>query len=378
MLNKIRLLVTARDPASANDLTHILPYLTNHEQLIVKVIAQEPAHSILLSRKTDSDTFAIDLIESIENTSHEHIENYLREVFLTFQPDCLLTGISGPDYGIDEISLSICSRYSGAKSFSIQSYWGDLNKSCGVLADTIFVLDEFASKLTTQRYANCKTVITGPLQSIRYDNIDIKAERAAFRSEFGVEDDSPIIALFGQPLFKYEWYRATLDLFIKAVSKSTPHVRIIYKPHPKETDESIDWISEKLSVSVVECSVVSDIDTLSLLAGTDVTVSLFSTVGYDLQNLLSRSDVAFSVPMYLLFHEDCNKWFHEYCMLQKIPMTENGLSIIVECGEELESELQRALTDETKRQCFTAVLSHFPCSSIDATSIVIETLLDSI
>mgnify|MGYP003981317195 CR=1 FL=1 len=376
MQNKIRLLVTARDPASANDIAQLLPHLFNHERFVVRIIAQEPAYSILLSRNADSDTFVLDFIDSIENTSHEYIENVLKEVFLIFQPDSLLTGISGPDYGVDEISLGICFTHNGVKSFSIQSYWGDLNISCGVYADTIFVLDEFASKVTAQRNADCKTVVTGPLQSNHYDNIDIKTERAAFRTEYGVEVDTPIIALFGQPLFECEWYRTTLDLFIKSVSKSIPHVRIIYKPHPKETSESIDWVSKKLNESGIEYSVKGDINTLILLTGTDVAVSLFSTIGYDLQNLLSRSNIAFSVPMYLFFNENCVKWFEEYCKFQKIPMTENGMSIVVESAGELESKLQTAITVEAKRKCHKSVLSHFPCST-DATSVVIETLLVS-
>ncbi len=377
MQNKIKLIITARDPASANDIAQILPYFINHDRFVVRVIAQEPAYSILLNGKTDSNNFVIDFIGSIDDTSHECIKNTLKEVFLIFQPDYLLTGISGPDYGIDEIALSICSIYSGMKSFSIQSYWGDLNQSCGVLADTVFVLDEFASKITKQRHVGCKTVITGSLKLDYYNNINIIKERSAFRLKYTSENDASIISLFGQPLFEYEWYQTTLELFFEVASKIIPHVRIIYKPHPKETNESVNWVSNKLRESTIKYSIARDIDTLSVLAGTDVAVSLFSTIGYDLQNLLVRSEIAFSVSMYLFFNEDCKRWYQKYCMFEKIPMAEYGMSIVVEHSEELQRELQSALSNVRKKQCHTAILSHFPCNGVGmgAPSIVSEMLI---
>jgi hypothetical protein len=378
MQSKIKLLVTARDPASANDIAQVLPYLINSERFIVKVLAQGSAYSILLDGKTGSNVFEIDFIPSIGDISHEHIENILNEVFLTFQPDSLLTGISGPDYGVDEISLNICSRYRSVKSFSIQSYWGDINKSCGALADTIFVLDEFACKVTTKRNSDCKTVITGSLQSNRYDNFDVKSERSAFRLEYGVKDDALIIALFGQPLFEYEWYRTTLDLFIQSVNKSIQHARIIYKPHPKETDESINWVSEKLSLSAIEFSVIQDINTLTLLAGTDVTVSLFSTVGYDLQNLLYRSKKSFSIPVYLFFDKDCVTWFQENCCLDEIPLSKNDMSVLITDKKKVSYFISEAMTRQQRDKCSHNIKFFLKNLSKNPEDIVMQRILEEL
>ena len=104
----------------------------------------------------------------------------------------------------------------------------------------------------------------------------------------------------------------------------------------------------------------------------------FSTVGYDLQNLLSRSDTAFSIPMYLFFHEDCIKWYQDYCFLQDIPMSGDGMSIVVRRSGELQNALRCGITDEKKKQCYSAILSHFPSNKIDATTIVAETLLAAV
>jgi hypothetical protein len=364
MKNKIKLIVTVRDVSSANDLSCILPCLINHDQFNVRVFAQEPAYTIL--KNILNSDISVDFIGSVDDLGHEIIENLVNKVFLSFKPDCILTGISGPDYGIDEIALGVCSSYDSINTFSIQSYWGDLNNACGSIADTIFVLDDFASELTKERHAACNTVITGSWKSNLYNQIDITKERSKFKLHNFNNNSGRLVALFGQPLFEYEWYRDTLELFIKFASEINPPLEIIYKPHPKEKGESISWTINKLSNSSIEFSTQERINTLKLLAVTDMAVSLFSTVGYDLQNLLQKSEIPFSLPMYLFFNKDFKRWYFDNCRLSKIPLSDKEMSIVVENSNHLKQNIENALSFSTKERCYSAILKHFKQSEVDS------------
>jgi hypothetical protein len=316
--------------------------------VIFKILLQEPAYGIISKNFIHS----IDLLNLLVKfkfckTDMTHNRLIISDIFREFQPNCILTGISGPnDIGVDEVALYISSMHKNIKTFSIQSYWGDLNNGCGVIADTIFVLDKFAEEVTLQRNSDCNVVITGSLQSNRYDNIDIEKERKIFKSKYAVDESIPVIGLFGQPLFKYKWYKATIIAFIDSINRVKGNIKVVYRPHPKESGKSIEWTVDRLDQSSLNYVVVSEYNVLKVLTGTDLAVSVFSTIGHDLLNLLARSDKVFSTPMYLFFDKKCVKWYQKNCMLREIPMSKNNVSIVVESQYDLDSCIEYALTNK--------------------------------
>jgi len=369
---KRKLLITVRDPASANDINELLKNLLKDKRFIVKVLAQSPALKILKKEFIQNKLENMQILEFKEN---EHTRSSIEEIFDNFQPDILLTGISGPDsYGVDELALNISSNYKNIKTFSIQSYWGDLNKSCGVLADTIFVLDNFAKEITLQRDSSLNVVVTGCLRSDFYTNIDIDKERDLFKSNFPSNKNKVVIGLFGQPLFDYYWYQETIEIFVKCLKSINYDIYLFYKPHPKETEVSIEWVSKIISKNI-KGSVSKEIDTYSLLAGSDLAVSLFSTVGFDLQNILFRSRSAFSIPMYLFFHKDCREWYKKYCRLSKIPLSGNNMSILVDKKSKLKSLLLDGITQENKNICLDALINSSNFSDKFSSSIIISEMV---
>jgi len=334
-----KIVVTARDPASANDIYEILPDLLNNRLLQVKILAQNPAYKIFLDKLTHEEVAEFDLVLFEFSRFDQDNGKFVTGIFDKFKPDILLTGISGPDsYGIDEIALKTSAEYGNkVKTFSVQSYWGDLNESCGVLAQNIFVLDTFAKDVTISRCKGCNIIITGPLQSKRYDSVDIEKERKIFREKHLKHKDSEIkiIGLFGQPLFEYDWYIRTMSLFIDQLNQIKMDIVIAYKIHPKESKKSINWIISKLKQSKINYFVVKEKNILKVLPGTDIVASLFSTVGYDLQNLLARSKNKFSIPVYLFFDNNCRDWFYEYCKLDEIPLAKYEGGVVIKQKSEL-------------------------------------------
>ena len=100
----------------------------------------------------------------------------------------------------------------------------------------------------------------------------------------------------------------------------------------------------------------ADLDPLDLLVATDLAVSLFSTVGYDLQNLLVHSSSPFSIPMYLFHNPDCRKWFKHYCHLDTIPMTENDMALVVDSPDKLSQMVNIGLDPTFRVKCHQSII----------------------
>ena len=357
--HKKKLLVTARDPSAANDLAALLPGLAQRPNLEITLIAQDPAFEILRVGFLGRDSLENAKLKYMPWDDEVSIENCIRDVLASFQPDMLLTGISGPDFGVDEIALKLC-QGNATKTYSVQSYWGDLNCKFGITADTVFVIDQFAAELTRQRYPSVKTVITGPFQTKNYAAFDALDARMAFREGLGLHRQKIIVGFFGQPLFEYQWYKDTLSFFADTFAKEHEDTHLLFKPHPKETSESIAWFSEKLSTSVVEFTISRQADVLTVLSGIDLAVSLFSTIGYNLQNLVAQSEGLAAVPMYLFYEKQCRNWYKQYCGLEKIPMTYDEMAIVVEASDELSAMMARGLDGSFRERCSNAIKKNFP------------------
>lgn len=374
MRNKIRLIVTARDPSTANDILQILPFFINKKMFNIRIFAQEPAYHILINSEINFNSTFLKIFKCCNTELIQKLKKYLIVQFNKFRPHLLLTGISSPDFGIDEIALDICSKISNVKTFSIQSYWGDLNQSYGAIADTLFVLDDFARKVTKKRSKTSKIIITGPLKTKLYDNFDIINTRNRFRTQYIKDDNKFVVALFGQPLHEYKWYRDTFIKFFAEIDSRFSNISIIFKPHPKETDDSINWMKYKLSNLNVENFIMKDIDSLTLLSGCDVAVSLFSTIGYDLQNLLLRSATPFSIPVYLFYNDECIKWYQEYCKLHTIPMSEK-MSLILKSEKNLKNEIKALFSHDLKRKYHKSIKELFHNNKSSAETIIFNTLI---
>ena len=349
----IKILISARDPASANDIVPIFLALIKDKRFFVKILAQNPAHDIFMEKIPNLNIGQLVKCE----THHQKDEFYsnIAALFDEFDPDCVLTGISGPEnYGIDEILLNIGGRRKKVKTFSVQSYWGDINNSLGVIADIVFVLDSFAEEVTLKRCQNCRTVIVGSLSDNSYINIEEVRKKIREKYLKGRKKNLKVVGLFGQPLFKYKWYQDTILDFIKSMSKVKDSLIVVYRPHPKDDKKSTDWVISNLKAHSLDCLLAKDDDILTILSGTDMAVSLFSTVGYDLQKLLSKAKYPFSLPVYLFYNSKFKLWFKKFCKLDEIPMSGEKMSVVVNKKSDLNNIrwlFNKKLKEKSHIQC---------------------------
>ena len=348
-----KILITAKDPASANDVSVVIDSLLLNKKYTFKILAQKPAYDILKNRFLSEKKILSELIEFEKNIYGNIL---LTKIFDDFSPDFLLTGISGPEYdfGIDEIALKKAHEYRTEfhkiKTFSIQSWWGNLNQNLGVLAQTIFVIDNFAKKITLDRNENINAVVTGPIQFMKYKSINIVNQRQKFRKQH-IKTDEKIIGFFSQPLFEFNWYKKTLISFFKSLDELNFPFKILYKPHPKETIESKNWTIKQIKYIQSDFILVDEGDALNILPSTDLVVSLFSTVGFDLQNLIAQSPVTFSAPIYLFYEKDCRKWFEADTTLKEIPMTYDSMALVVLEESEILEKLILGMDNKFQIKC---------------------------
>lgn len=370
MKEKLRVLISARDPASAHDIAEIVPVLLKDDNFTIKIIAQDAAYMILSERNFFPHTEKEKLIKfDIEKGC-----SLIQDIVHDFKPRILLTGISGPGFGVDEIALSVCSKFKDIKTFSIQSFWGDLNYNCGTLANTIFVLDEYAKSATLNRSPGTNTVVAGLFQSKKYDAINIKKERGEFKEKYS--KNIKIIGFFGQPLLEYEWYRDTIEAFFESISKISIAIQVVYKPHPKESEESIQWTRLQLDKNNLNFDIEMNIDVLSVLCGTDIAVSLFSTSCFDLQQLLFRSNEAFSVPVYLFFDKRCVKWYKEYSYLDSIPFSDGKMASVIRSKRDIGKQIVSVLSVKNKKQCSGNIKFSFESFNKNPHHTIVQKLLN--
>ena len=141
MKSSFNLLISARDPSSSKSLIVVTKKLLLNKLFKVTLLLQNPAHKIFKNNLNKNSSLNIYLISKTKQ-----IQKECYFILKNTKPDILLTGISGPDDGIDEILLKL-SNEMRIRTYSLQSFWGHLNKNLGYTARSIFVVDEYSKTI---------------------------------------------------------------------------------------------------------------------------------------------------------------------------------------------------------------------------------------
>jgi hypothetical protein len=368
-----RFLITARDPASANDMSDlILQFAEKYSHIDLLILAQEPGYSII-KKKIESYVSSCKVeLRNIGDLNINRCMNIINSIVDEFRPTAVVTGISGPDYGLDEVALKVCTD-NNIKTFSIQSYWGDTNTQLGTIATTIFVLDSFAKKITKKREPNAEIIITGSFQNFKFDSINVEKIRIQFRDKHKLTKKKAIV-FFGQPLYEYSFYYDTIRKLASCLASSFKHHQVFYKPHPKENSTSIKWIVDNFTRLNLDFK-KTESDFISLLAGTDLSLSLFSTAGYDLQSLIANSSQPFSTPIYLFYDRTCREWYENYSKLSEIPMTHDNMGLVVKNESKLCENVALGLSESYQEDCFRNIKKNFPVRIDSPADVIINRLI---
>lgn len=358
-----RILISARDPSTVGAMRILVEEFLNSGQLKLTLATQFPATEAL------SKTFQSIQHISVPNSSDDdelicHALKLLDEV----QPDIVLTGVSGPDYGIDEALLATCSR-DDASPYAVQSYWGDINKAFGARAQTYLVIDDFAAKLTSQKTGK-KTEVIGSLKYRDYHQLDVEQIRAGFREEFAMNSNL-LVGLIGQPIDLGHGYNNTLQVVADFLAKQQHKgIRVFYRPHPKETADQRKSTQDTFFKKGITLYDGEKVQLEALLCGMDLVLSAFSTCGYDLQQLALVSKKPIAVPVYLMFNDKLACWFQEKTGLENIPMSDRGMAILIESESQLTEIFDLENVQLKKLECWNNVRKYFPINPYRAADLV--------
>jgi hypothetical protein len=337
------LLLTARDPATAYAYLNLLPAARLENRFSLKIVAQSPALEIL---QNSGEKVESELHVYPEILGRDSALSGAREIIDKFSPDLILTGISGPGYGIDEAVLSIAQER-GLPRYALQSYWGDLNESLPGRPDTIFVIDDEAASLTVDRI-ECRTAVVGSLKHEGYGQLDVSKLRGDFRLNVELEPDEALIGFYGQPLEHLEGYFETITRTAEELAEFDQKFKLLYRPHPKESVSLRERTIKVFQRTGLDLILDSEVTVEPGLSGCDLVLSAFSTCGFDAQQLNRVSPVPLNITVYLLFNRQLASWFEEYTKLQRVPTVDQGIAYQVGVVGEINSVLSQLLNLKVK------------------------------
>jgi hypothetical protein len=219
-----RLLFSARDPGAAGHVGEVARHALSSGGLDVRFVAQPPAYGLWTDAGLEVQAVAAAPVSSFASAGELLAE--ARSILARLQPDAVVTGLSGPDAGIDEALHQV----SSAPVFAIQDFWGDVNLVLPRRPDGFFVVDEEAERLTRKRVSG-EVFVSGAPKHARLGHIDVIAERHRARALLG--ELRPVFGLFLQPLKHLPDYMASMRASIAAVARISPSSVCLVRAHPK-------------------------------------------------------------------------------------------------------------------------------------------------
>ena len=364
----MNLLITARDPATALSFEKLLPDLISHKDFCCRIVCQAPATSILVNFKGQLDWVEVSNAELESST-------FLQQQFNDFKPDLVLTGISGPDTGIDETTL-LWAEQQGVYSFALQSFWGDINQACQAIPNTAFVLDDEAKRITSKRYPQINTIPIGSIKHIDYHHFNALKQREASYPPLAIFDSEHIVlGFYGQPILEVPGYFKTIEGLVRQLQKWDKNFQLIYRPHPKESETLKNKTMALFQQAFGEKATFDkQKDIKHSLVVCDLVLSAFSTCGFDALYLNEMAEKPFNTSVYLWFEPELIQWWQDYSQLKEIPLVSEDLLLLVDKEEALIPILEQGLLEPVKQRFWHNAKQHLPDPSL-AVHIMIETML---
>jgi hypothetical protein len=351
-----KLLVSAKDPASAYSVIPLIQQLILDARFDFHIVAEPPASRIFKDH-LDLRSFKYSEISPCKNVESLNLiaSNLISEI----KPDLVLTGISGPDYGIDEAIITKFSLNRKNSSYSLQSYWGDININSDTFANTFFVLDDFAARVTKNKIQT-RCIVTGSPRYDNYHNIDHLQLKNDYRLSLLDQRKAKIIGFYGQPLDNVPGYKETLLDFSVALKALPQDCLLIYRPHPKECQRQREWTFNTLASSGLAIEFDDELDVEYGLCGCDLVISAFSSCGYDAQQLNLRSRQPLGVSVYLMFNSQLVNWYESYSGFSDIPMCSNYMAVQITDKAKLSTQIIESLTSLFNEKSWHSIKDNFP------------------
>lgn len=339
----MKVMISARDPGATLNLIEIIGYISKCNDIQMKIIAARPGYDYFLKSGIPVEQCPIDAVRDADDPQSDQLLKWAAKKIDEFIPDVVLTGVSGPDAGIDEALLK-AAKSSSIPTCALQDFWGDVNSTFGQPADVYFVFDSQAAELTSVK-VHSEAIISGLPKYVTYKNINPFVIRDKVRKKYDIAPEKTIVAFLGQPLHDHEDYYETIKAFSTALQNTLSDAVYIYRPHPKE--QNVPLTARLFKDNGIDIEFFEQDERVEhLLSTTDIVFTIFSNCALDFLYLNRYAPFPLGNVVFLFFNKKIQQLYTKFTGLEFLPRLYNRLSIIVDKVE----MLQEAIGDACEKR----------------------------
>ncbi|HSB40728.1 MAG TPA: hypothetical protein VLK28_02760 [Methylomirabilota bacterium] len=269
-------------------------------------------------------------------------------------PDVLLVTISSLGVGLDEALLA---RAGGRPTFALQDYPGDANAIGGARAETYFVRDEAAARLTRQRWG-VAAIPVGSLRHAWYATLDVLRLRAETRARIRAAPSQAVVGFFAQPP-EVPGHEAAFGDLLEALAGLPVKPLVLLREHPKHPRTAAARAAALRAEGLPVHDATGDGPAEGWLAACDVVTTCFSHCSMDYAFLAARSPEPLGSVLFLLTREETRRFMADYAGLRRPDGADVGLGRVAERPRDLPALLERALAPD-ERAAFHAASRRLP------------------
>lgn len=239
MTKPVRVVLSAANPGAASMIRVALNDLVMQPGIeVVAVVTQPPATDLLQPVCSKHGVLSLAAVAGRYIPPNDKAEEALlcnvEDLVLPLAPDAVLTGLSGPDVGVDEVLLYLAHR-EGWATYSIQDAPGWVVPGISGPATTYFVQDLAHARQTE--------TVPGVRRAVPVGTLKLLAVSEAAFSRAAATRSGPGVMFIGQPLWYLPGYVRTLTWFAKAVTRADLGP-LYYRAHPLEDTCTLASLSD--------------------------------------------------------------------------------------------------------------------------------------
>jgi len=372
MRNRKTIIFSARDAAAALYAAPVVEKAAQDDRFRVVVVAQDPALNILARRGIKSIAVEIPPADDPLGPQAAALLKEAERILDNERPDVVIAGLSSPGQGgIDEALL----RMRSCKGLLLQDFWGEWNGFFGRKPDVFLVLDEAAAELTETRH-NAPCVIVGSTRHAEYAGLESARMRSSARNRIGVSGNM-VIGWFGQALHGQPGYAQSITAWSRAVRDFPVAAEVVYKPHPRESEEQRRLTLELMQESVPGVHFLEAWPIEDALVLCDCVCAVMSNCLYDAAYLNFFSNEPLITPVAMLHSEVLHADLSGKIPFESLPYVALGLAKVALPGADVSAQLFAALGLSGKRECWEASKRHLADPEL-ATSRILDVVLSQL
>lgn len=370
-MTRVRVLLSARDPGSAAEARVLVSALQAEPQIALSVAASGAAFDVLDSVGARPILFSLpDGSTGIEAGQDEGPLLEAADALLSrVEPDVLVVGVSSLGVGIDEALLA---RAGTRPTFGLQDYPGDASAIGGRHADTYFVRDESAARLTRRRFG-VATVPVGSLRHADYAKLDVLRLRAEARARAGVGRREPVLGFFAQPA-AIPGHEAAFGQLVDALARMVAKPLVLIREHPKSRDHRDRHVRGLLEAGVTVYDASDEPFAEPGLAACDVVTTCFSHCSMDYAFLSAWSPEPLGSVVFLLTSEETHRFMSDHTGLRVPDGVTAGIGRVAQRPDQVGPLLERAF-GEAERLAYHEASRRLPRHA--RVELIVETVVEA-